>query len=425
MTQNSIKLTDLLGYQPRSQQREIHKDSSRFKVVVCHRRFWKTTLSIVELIKWALRIENSRYAYIAPTYKQAKSVAWDMLKQYSRPIEWTTYNEAELRADFPNGSRITLYWADNPDSLRWLALWWVVFDEYSQQPSNIYTEIIRPAISDHKGWCIWIWTPKGKNAFWDLYEHSKKSEDWKDFLYKASETWIVDAEELTASSQIMTTDEYNQEWECSFTASIKWAYYAKELEFAHTQDRIRWGLYDKALSVSTVWDLGISDYTSIIFFQVHGNEIRIIDCHQENGQWLDHYAGLLSQRWYNYHYHYFPHDIEVKELSTWISRLEIVKKLFWYDKCKIVPKLWIMDWIGAARLLFHKFWIDTKCGEFINAISQYSQEWDDKKGMFKDYPRHDWTSHFADSLRYLAIAYNKIINVQRPQSKKIIFNLWQ
>ena len=409
MTQSKT-LTELLQYNPREQQRIIHRSLARFKVIVCHRRFGKTTLAVIELTKWALKIADSKYAYIAPTYKQAKSVAWDMLKAYTRWIDWIKFNESELRADFPNGSRITLFGADNPDSLRWLALWWVVFDEYSQQPSNIYTEIIRPAISDHKGWCIWIGTPKGKNAFWELYEHSQNNEGWEWFLFKASETGIIDADELEENRKVMTQDEYNQEWECSFTAAIKWAYYSAEINEAHDKKRIRPWIYDKQLPVNTVWDLGVSDYTSIIFFQVYGWEIRIIDCHQENGKGLDHYATILGDKWYNYADHYFPHDIEVRELSTWVSRLETVRKLYGNYKCKIVPKLWVMEWISATRLLFSKFYIDSRtCDEFINTVSQYSQEWDEKRGMFKDHPRHDWTSHFADSLRYLSIAYNRII----------------
>lgn len=347
-----------------------------------------------------------------------------MLKHYARWLD-AKFNESELRADFPNWSRITLYGADNPDSLRWVALWWVVFDEYSQQPSNIYTEIISPAIADHKGWVIWIGTPKGKNSFWELYEQAKTKDNWSSHLYKVSETQIVDEEELAEQRRNMTTDEYNQEWECSFTASIKWAYYAKELNEAHEQGRVRPWIYDKALPVSTVWDLGVSDYTSILFFQVYGWEIRIIETLQDNGKGLDYYAGKLSSKNYNYQNHYFPHDIETRELTTWVSRYETVRKLFGSEKCKIVPKLWIMEWIGATRLLFHKFFFDTNCWDFLNTISQYSQEWDEKKGMFRDHPRHDWTSHYADSLRYLAIAYNKIIETKRTSYKPITYNLWQ
>jgi len=120
----------------------------------------KTVASINHLIRDAVRVPNSKYAYIAPTYKQAKNIAWDIIKEYARKIDGVSFNESELRADFRNGSRITLYGADNPDSLRGLGLWGVVFDEYSQQPRNIFTEIIRPALPDHEGYAIWIGTKR-------------------------------------------------------------------------------------------------------------------------------------------------------------------------------------------------------------------------------------------------------------------------
>ena len=122
------------------------------------------------LIRDAMKINGGKFAFIAPTYKQAKNVAWDILKEYTRKIDGVIFNESELKADFANGSRITLYGSDSPDALRGMALWGVIFDEYSQQPRNVFTEIIRPALSDHKGYAIWIGTPKGKNAFYNLYQ---------------------------------------------------------------------------------------------------------------------------------------------------------------------------------------------------------------------------------------------------------------
>ena len=105
-------------------------------------------------------------------------IAWDIIKEYSRVIPNIKYNESELRVDYPNGARIQLFGADNPDSLRGLALWGVVFDEYSQQPSSIFPEIIRPALADNKGYAIWIGTPKGHNSFYDLYQTAQQEDNW-------------------------------------------------------------------------------------------------------------------------------------------------------------------------------------------------------------------------------------------------------
>ena len=113
--------------------------------------------------------ENARVAYLAPLYRQAKSVAWDYVKHFTRPIPGVKYNEQELRADFPNGARIQLYGCDSPDSLRGIYLDSVVLDEYAQMSPRVWTEVIRPALSDRRGKAIFIGTPMGHNQFYDRY----------------------------------------------------------------------------------------------------------------------------------------------------------------------------------------------------------------------------------------------------------------
>lgn len=368
------------------------------------------------MIRDAIKIQGAKFAYIAPTYKQAKSVAWDYLKQFSRPIPGIKINESELRIDYPNGSRITLYGADNPDSLRGIALWGVVFDEYSQQPSNIFSEIIRPALADHNGYAIWIGTPKGKNEFWRLYEgldfEGKKRDDldkWLRVLLTVDQTDTIKPTELEDARKSMTEEEYLQEWFCSFEASIKGAYYSKEVAEARRSGRIGIVSYDPMLPVHTFWDLGISDYTTIGFFQLTGNEKRMIDYYENHGQGLNHYTKIVKEKPYTYGSHNFPHDVEVRELGTGKSRKEILEALGL--TVSVVPNLPIMDGINAGRLTFATLFIDaTNCQKFVDAISQYRQEWDDSKGTFRDKPLHDWTSHAADMYRYFAVTEKTITN---------------
>jgi hypothetical protein len=203
-----------------------------------HRRAGKTVAAVNHLIRASLLNPKTKYAYIAPTYKQAKNIAWDNVKEYARVVPGVNFNESELRCDFPNGSRITLYGADNPDSLRGITLWGVIFDEYSQQPSNIWTEIISPTLSSTGGWAIWIGTPKGKNAFYRLYEDNLNTPDWYAVLLKASESSILPESELAIQRANMSEDEYLQEYECSWEASIKGAYYAREMLKARNDGRI-------------------------------------------------------------------------------------------------------------------------------------------------------------------------------------------
>jgi hypothetical protein len=332
-----------------------------------------------------------------------------MIKHFAGKVDGVKFNESELRADFLNNSRITLYGADNPDSLRGIGLDGVVFDEYSQQPSNIFTEIIRPALADRKGYAIWIGTPKGKNDFYRLYQTAKKDDDWLGILLTVDDTGLISPEELADSRKVMTDDEYRQEWYCSFEAAIKGAYYADEIANARKEGRITTLSYEREIPVYTYWDLGVSDSTAIGFFQKVNQEVRMIDYLEASDKGLDWYAKELKNRGYLYAKHIAPHDITVRELTTGKSRLEIAQTLgINFD---VLPKLAFIDGINAGRLMFSRLWVDeTKCARWLDYIAQYCREWDDNRGMFKDAPLHDFTSHAADMYRYCAIGEGLMSN---------------
>jgi hypothetical protein len=408
----------VIPYKPREWTRDVHESEGRWKVIVCHRRAGKTVSALNHLQRDALQTPNSRFAYIAPTYRQAKNVAWDLIKFYARPIPDVSFNEAELRVDYPNGARITLYGADNPDALRGIGLWGVVFDEYSQQPSNIFSEIIRPALADHEGYAIWIGTPKGKNDFYHLFEHAKQTENWLAILKTVDDTGEIPESELQDARCTMTEDEYQQEFYCSFEAAIQGAYYSKELARAREEKRITNVPYQENALVHTWWDLGVGDSTSIGFFQQIGTGWAMIDYYEASGEGLSHYVQVLKEKKYIYGEHYAPHDIQVRNLGeTAESRLEIAKKLG--INFRITPKLSLEDGINAARLRFSTLWIDEdKCGQFVNAISLYRKEWNNKMGEFKSHPLHDWTSHAADMFRYWAVTPMKG-STRRPKKARI------
>ncbi len=210
-------------YIPHAHQRDIHTAmrSKRFGVIVCHRRFGKTYYAINTLVISALASKrpDSRFAYIAPFYKQAKQVAWDYFKQFTHIIPGVQYNEAELRIDFPNGSRIRLYGGDNPDTLRGIYLDGVVMDEVADMRPNVWGEVIRPTLTDRKGWAIFIGTPKGIDLFYEIYQKALKEPDWFTAIYRADETGLIAEEELAKAKREMTEQQYAQEFLCDFTAS--------------------------------------------------------------------------------------------------------------------------------------------------------------------------------------------------------------
>lgn len=204
--------------------------------------------------------------------------------------------------------------------------------------------------------------------------------------------------------QSIQDDDLREAWLNGSWAGItlKGAYYTKQIQEARQQDRITNVPYEAQIPVYTWWDLGVGDSTCIGFFQFVGREVRMIDYYEASGEGLNFYVRELASRGYVYGGHYAPHDIAVREFSSGRSRKDIAKDLgIDFD---IAPNIPIDDGINAVRMRFRSLWIDkTKCSAFINAISQYQKEWNEKMGDYKAKPMHDWTSHAADMLRYFAV----------------------
>jgi phage terminase large subunit len=412
-----------IPYVPRPLQREVGRlcRSKRFGVLVCHRRFGKTVLGVNVNQQTALMCEQPRprTAYIGPTYTQAKATAWDYMQFYARPIPGMKPNQSELRIDYPNEGQARIFGADNPDSLRGLYLDRAVLDEFGLHPKKTFSEVIGPTLVDRGGSALFLGTPNGKNQFHEIAQHAKAREaagdpDWFFREYKASQTGLLDAAYLEQARQLMTADEYAQEFECSFEAAVKGAIFARELEQAQTDNRVTRVPYDPLLPVDTTWDLGFGgkgDSTAIWFTQsLRNHEIRVIDYYEAQGEGLPFYAGILQQKRYVYGQHWAPHDIIVKE-STGKTRIETAASLG--INFQIVPNVAIEDGIHAARMIFGRCWFDAeKCKAGIEALRHYRRDYNQRLNEFKATPVHDWASHAADGFRYLAVRH------QPPDEKR-------
>jgi len=375
--------------------------TQRWAAVVAHRRAGKTVACIMDLVRRAAEHKGRepRFAYVAPTYAQAKDVAWSYLKEYTQAIPGMDKSESELSVTFPhNKARIRLYGAENYDRIRGVYLDGVVIDESGDIDPRAWPEVIRPALSDRKGWATFIGTPKGRNAFYDVYLQSKASEDWYSSELKATETGIIDAGELEDARRSMTAEQFAQEYLCSFNAAVIGAYYGREMEAAETDKRIGRVPHDRSADVFASWDLGISDSMAIWVGQIVGKEWHWIDYYENTGYALDHYVDWIKALPYKVHAHHLPHDGEARELQTGKSR-----KQFLEDRgfvVNIVPRHEVMDGIDAARLRFNRMWFDEdKCARGIDALRMYRADYDDKNQVLRKKPLHDWASHGADAFR--------------------------
>lgn len=216
----------VIPYKPRYPH--IHKaiDEHRFLVLVAHRRFGKTVTAVNQLLKDALRFkrDDGMFAYVAPFRNQAKSIAWNYAKRYSASIPDIKINESELSITYPNGSTLRLFGGDNPDNLRGMFFDEVIIDEVAQIKPELWTEIVRPALADRKGKCIFLGTPKGVNLFSQIYDQALKLEtegdkDWKAMIYSVYETKAIDADELESLKKEMSQNEFRQEFLCDFAAA--------------------------------------------------------------------------------------------------------------------------------------------------------------------------------------------------------------
>lgn len=418
-----------IPYKPRPLQKEIGRLARlhRFGVLVCHRRFGKTVLGVNLNQQTATMCElaRPRVAYIGPTYTQGKAVAWDYMQYYARPIPGTTFNQSELRVDYPNQGQCRIFGADNPDALRGIYLDRAVLDEYGLHPAKTFSEVIGPTLVDRGGSALFLGTPNGKNQFYDIAQHAKAEEaagnpDWFFREYKASQTGLLDAEYLGSARAVMTADEYAQEFECSFEASVKGAIYAKELEQARAAGRVTVVPYDPALPVDTDWDLGVGDAMAIWFSQsTRSGEVRLIDYYEESGEGFPHYAQVLSQRGYVYGTHWAPHDIAVRELGSGKSRLDIAAGFGL--RFNITPRITgsvgveVEEGIAAARLLFGRCWFDAKrCQAGLDALMHYRRDYNQRLNEFKATPVHDWASHGADAFRGLAVRHQTPVGPPAP-----------
>ena len=353
-------------------------------------------------------LPRPRFAYIAPFRDQAKRVAWDYLKYYSRPLWSGGPNESELSVTLLGERKISLFGADNADSLRGIYLDGADLDEFGDFKPGVWGNVIRPALADRKGWASFGGTPKGRNEFWDVREIARRNPDeWFLLELRASESNILDADELEAARKQLTPDQYAQEFECDFSAALAGAYFGREMVAAEREGRICAVEADDAVPVHTAWDIGYRDDTAIWFYQVVRDEIHVIDYHASSGQTIEHYTKLIASKPYRYGTHWLPHDARAKTLAS--GGKSVIEQLgagLDFKKMDIVPNLEIQDGIQAARRAIGQTWFDEqKCYEGLEALRQYQREYDEEKKAFKEKPRHDWTSHPADAFRMLAVAW--------------------
>lgn len=407
-------------YKPRPYQAPVLKalDSGYKRVLaILPRRAGKDITALNYIIRKMWEVPGVYY-YIFPTYSQAKKVIWDSLtNDGKRILDYfpkdlvTQMNSQEMKIRMKNKqggtSLFQLIGSDNYDSLMGTNPRGCVFSEYALQDPMAY-QYIRPILTANGGWALFISTPRGKNHLWSIYQLAKESPEWFCYKLTVEDTNHIPLEEIEKEKRAgeMSEDMIMQEYYTSFDMGVEGAYYAKYMDRLRRDGKITDVPWESAFPVHTAWDIGVRDSTSIVFFQTIGQTIRIIDEYQNSKVGLEHYTEILKNKPYQYGTHIAPHDIRVREWGSGVTRYEKARQLG--VQFTISNQLEIPDGIEALRSAFSKIWIDeTKCPELIKALENYRQEYDVKKKVYMPRPLHDWSSHFCDAMRYMAVSLPK------------------
>ena len=392
-------------------------------VAVWHRRAGKD-LCTMNYVAKSMYDRVGAYYYFFPTYKQGKKVIWNGMTRDG--VKFTDaiphglrkrVDNGEMLIETENGSLFQVIGTDNIDSIVGANPVGCVFSEYPLQNPAAW-DFIRPILAENNGWAIFIYTPRGKNHGYTLLQTAKAFPDiWYSEVLDVTKTKAIDKEVLEQEKREIVRKDgndalYQQEYMCSFDVPIQGAYYAKQLMLADDEGRVGNVPYDHNTAVHTAWDLGIDDAMAIWFFQIVGQEIHFIDYCESSGEGINYYIDYMKrEKDYIYGRHFAPHDIKVRELGTGKSRYEVARSLgVDFEVGKMLP---IEDGIQAVRNILNRCWFDkVKCEKGLSAIRSYHKEWDEANQVFKNRPKHDWSSHGADALRTFAVGYEKEIETQ-------------
>ena len=403
-----------------SAQKTISESDARFKVVAAGRRFGKSFLSLSLMAKVA-RYPYSQVWYVTTTYSAAKNIMWYYLKEKLQRFGWAkSFHEVALQANLVNGSVISLKGANNPDSLRGIGLNYLVMDEAAYLEERVWTEVLRPTLSDKQGGALFISSPSGRNWFYDLWIDGQEDdeEDWESWQFTTLEGGNVPPEEVEAARRNLDTRTFEQEYEAEFVTYTGLVYYGFDYrESVVDKD------YDPDLPVMIGMDFNIDPMTATIFQEDENDgTLFLVDEIEIFGSNTDEMAEEILCRYPETYITVFPDPACVQSRTSAGGRTDLSILQSYGFKCKFRRKHpLIRDRInsvnsalcaadGTRRLLISK-----TCKRVINAFERHSY----KKGTnLPEKGGESDLSHITDSVGYL-VEYLYPINKQELGTAEI------
>jgi len=382
-------------------------------ILVWHRRAGKDKTCLNLMIKKMFE-RKGLYLYYYPTMTLGRKALWDgmdrdgfpFISHFPKDAILGLPNNQEMRIRLKNGSIFQVVGTDRLEVVGPNPIG-AVFSEFSKQNPRGW-EYIRPIMRENGGWSVFNFTPRGKNASYDLFKMARSNDRWFCQQLTIDDTKVVTPEDIEEDrKEGMTEDMIQQEYYCSFDLGIEGSYYSQYLTDALTNRRICSVPYDQSANVFTFWDLGISDATAIWFAQFVGKEIHLIDYYESVGEPISHYVKVVKEKPYVYSQHFAPHDVIARNLAIGGSTYDIAFGLGLEFQIMSRPPS-IYEGIELARTILRQCWFDERnCERGITCLENYRKDYNDKPRAYSTKPRHDEFSNGADAFRILATSYRQ------------------
>lgn len=366
------------------------------------------------------------YWHVFPKYSQARKAIWEGFRQDGKRIIDNVFpreivkrrRDDEMTIEIHNGSIWRLIGSDNIDNIVGAGPVGVVFSEFALCKPNAW-DYVRPMLVETDGFAAFISTPRGKNHFWEQLEIAKKHPGW---FWEVLPHWktgalpsdVIETEIASGMSRAKALQEYG----CDFDVSNEGAIWGEQIEALDKTGRVA-EFEHRRDQVFTSWDLGRSDSTSIWFWRVSedGNGVDVIDFFESHGKPLSFYFNTIAERGYSYQRHWLPHDAKARTLASELSVFDQFVNEF-PGGVAMGPSLSLQDGIQAARWLLQQpgLRIHSRCKAGLASLKAYHRIYNEERKVYSDEPEHDWSSHAADSWRYLACVSKFALRLMKKEA---------
>ena len=401
---------------------------------VIHRRAGKDIFSLQAWLLRGLRRVGT-HVYLFPLHKQARSVIWQGLDFDGRPFMdaipdalVAKKNEARMEIDLFNGSKLVLAGSNNYDGLMGSNPVTIIYSEFSLH-NPLARQYLNPIIVQNQGKEILQYTPRGMNHGYEVFQQVKDLPDYHVEHLSVEQTFkhdgvtpIISQKDIQRAKDLGMSDELiRQEFYVDFEVGNLGAYFTREIADMEREGRITILKPDPRLKLHSIWDLGGTDATAGLLFQVTGRYIHVLYLLHDTGKGLRYYLEeaerVRQSMGLQWGHHFGPHDIDQKH-QGWEhaeSRLMQARKHGWHFQ--VVPKVNFEDGIEAVRYMFPRLRIDKlNCSLALRALREYQRNYDEKKARFDSKPLDNWAVHIADAFRYLGVQYKRLYDIPQAPS---------